>query len=114
MAGLEENKFTGSFQGELSGIGLEGKIDIGVEDGHFNYAYLKLASATNIPLGPTGIKLTKLGGDLGYNYALDYKDLEEDPTGFPQEGNYVVGLNLGVADISGMVEVEGNSVIQFG
>ncbi|MEN8248432.1 MAG: fibronectin type III domain-containing protein, partial [Bacteroidota bacterium] len=61
-ASMDKTKFSGSFTGKLSGIGLEGKIDIGVEEDQYNYAYLKLASSANIPLGPSGLKLTKLGG----------------------------------------------------
>ncbi|MEN8251068.1 MAG: hypothetical protein ABFS32_19195, partial [Bacteroidota bacterium] len=73
----------------------------------------KLASSANIPLGPSGLKLTKLGGEFGYNYAIQFTETGTS-TGNPQEGNYVVGLTLGVADLAGMVEVEGTSLVQFG
>ena len=113
-ASMDETRFTGTFNGELSGIGLEGKIDIGVADDLYNYAYLELTAKGNIPLAGSGLKLTKLGGQFGYNYALVYEHPGSPPEGNPQEGNYVVGLTLGVADVANMVEVTGNSVIQFG
>ena len=113
-ASLDENKFKGTFNGELSGIGLSGKLDIGVQDDTYNYAYLDLTASGNIPLPGTGLKLTKLGGQFGYNYALVYNEAGEDPTGTPQEGNYVIGLTIGVADMANMVEISGNSVVQLG
>jgi fibronectin type III domain protein len=113
-ASMNESRFTGSFTGELSGIGLEGKIDIGVENQQYNFAYLQLTAKANIPLAGSGLKLTQLGGQFGYNYALTYNQANAQPQGSPQEGNYVVGLTIGVADMADMVEVSGTSVIQFG
>ena len=113
-AGLSDLRFIGDFTGELSSVGLAGKIDIGVESNMYNFAYLELTAKTNIPLGGTGLKLTKLGGQLGYNYALVYKEGSTMPNGEPQEGNYIIGLTLGVADVGDMAELTGNPIVQFG
>ena len=112
-AGLADSHFQGTFTGELASIGLAGKIDIGVESSQYNFAYLELTAKSNIPLGGTGLKLTKLGGQLGYNYVLKYNN-STTPEGQPQEGNYIIGLTLGVADIGDMAELTGNPVVQFG
>lgn len=113
-AGMTESRFKGSFTGELASIGLAGNVDIGVEKNLYNFAYLELTARTNILLGGTGLKLTKMGGQLGYNYTLVYKEGDSVPTGEPQEGNYIIGLTLGVADVGDMAELTGNPLVQFG
>lgn len=114
MANLDDSRFKGEFRGELSGIGLSGAIDLGVASDAYQFAYLELAAQGNVPLAGSGLKLTELGGQLGYNYRLVYGKDGIDPEGNPQEDNYVVGLLLGVADMANIVEVKGNSVAQFG
>ena len=111
---FEESRFKGSFTGSLASIGLNGQIDIGAESSFYNFAYLSLSSQTNVPLASTGLKLTRFGGHLGYNYRLEASSSDKAYEGKPQEGNYVMGLTLGLADITNMVEVTGNPLIQFG
>ena len=113
-ANMEEARFKGSFTGELAEVGLSGSIDIGVQDDAYNFAYLELKAQGNVPLPGTGLKLTQLGGQFGYNYKLIYSNPNDKPEGNPQEGNYVVGLLIGVADAANLVEVAGNTVVQFG
>lgn len=109
---MEETRFTGSFEGELKsiGVGVSGTLDIGKEE-DYNFAYLALTGNTDITLGATGLKLTKLGGQIGYNYMLTYSNGAF--TGNPKEGNYQLGLTLGVADVANMCEITGNPVVQF-
>lgn len=113
-ASFDDSRFKGSFTGEFTKIGVSGEIDIGSEEGSFDFAYLKLVAKGNLLLPGTGLKLTQLGGQFGYNYQLVYDKPGEEPEGQPQEGNYVVGLLIGVADLADMVEVTGNTVVQFG
>lgn len=106
-----DNRFLGSFTGLLMGVGLSGDIEVGAEEEpDYHFAHLKLIAQTNIPLGNTGLKLTQLGGRIGYNYSLN---LPDGPGG-PQQGTYLIGLLLGVADVAGMCEVTGEPSIQFG
>ena len=72
------------------------------------------AKTSGIPLGSTGLKLTQFGGNLGYNYELNYNTSKRAFTGNPINNRYLIGLILGVADISDMMEVTGNSIVQFG
>lgn len=115
LVGMEDARFKGTFDGELRALGLaiSGALDIGKKD-NYNFAYLALASQSNIALGATGLKITALGGQVGYNYKLIYKDEEQIFDGEPEKGNYLLGLELGIADVAGLAEVKGNPVIQFG
>lgn len=106
------SRFTGTFSGDFAAIGLDGTVDIGAEGGDdpYNFAYLAITAKVNVPLGQSGLKLTQIGGKVGYNYQLQGV---EGP-GDPMKGNYMVALKLGVADIGNMCEVTGQSMIQFG
>ena len=110
------NKFTGTFNGDFAGIGLEGAVDVGKETApDYCYAYLSLTAKVNIPLGQSGLKLTQIGGKVGYNYQLNTAGADPSSwTGGPLQGNYLIGLKLGVADVGNMCEVVGQTVIQFG
>ncbi|RYD83363.1 MAG: hypothetical protein EOP53_01065 [Sphingobacteriales bacterium] len=103
-ATFEDTRFRGTFNAQFTTVGLEGKIDVGAQP-TYNFAYLELTAKTEIPLGPSGLKLTKIGGQGGFNYKLP---------DIPEEGNYVLGLTLGVADVAGFCEVSGNPIIQLG
>jgi hypothetical protein len=110
-ATFANNRFTGDFNGEFAGIGLEGAIDVGAETDpvEYNFAYLSITVKANVPLGSSGLKLTKIGGKVGYNYKLQGI---EGP-GNPLLGNYIVGLQLAVSDIGDLCEVKGEAMIQF-
>jgi hypothetical protein len=103
-ASFETSRFKGTFNATFATVGLEGKIDVGAEQ-TYNFAYLELTAKTEIPLGPSGLKLTKIGGQGGFNYKLP---------DIPEEGNYVLGLTIGVADVAGFCEVAGNPIVQLG
>lgn len=107
------NKFTGTFNGDFAAVGMDGTLDIGTDgpqNNTFNYAYLAITVKANVPLGNTGLKLTQIGGKVGYNYALT----TVNGPGTPTQGNYIAGLKLGVADVGNMCEVTGESMVQFG
>ncbi len=107
------NKFSGNFNGDFAAIGMDGTLDIGTEgagNNAYNYAYLAITVKANVPLGNSGLKLTQIGGKAGYNYTLQ----GVDGPGNPLQGNYLVGLKLGVADVGNMCEVTGESMVQFG
>ncbi|MTI27036.1 fibronectin type III domain-containing protein [Fulvivirga kasyanovii] len=112
-ASFKEQGFHGKFTGNLKLIGVSGELDFGTES-NYTYGYLKLTSEANkgIPLGPTGLQLTKVGGQLGYNYYLDFS--ANKFTGGPKQYNYLIGLTLGISDMANMFAAEGTSVVQFG
>ena len=112
-AGLQQSRFRGRFSTSLANFGLDGAIDIGRQN-DFSFAYLELATQTDLVLGSTGLKLTEIGGQGGFNYRLQYVPSEQRFTGDPLRGNYVLGLKLGVADVANFVEVTGNPIVQFG
>jgi hypothetical protein len=105
-ATFQTNRFKGSFNATFTSIGLDGKIDVGAED-TYNFGYFKLTAHANVPLGQSGLKLTQIGGEIGFNYQLN-------PSPGPSQGTYVIGLTLGVADVADFCEVVGNPVIQLG
>ena len=111
-ATMGANRFTGTFNGNFTTIGVGGMIDIGaMQAPDYNFAYLSLNAGVNIPLGQSGLKISQLGGQFGMNYKLN------DPTaqgGDPEQGTYVVGLKLGIADVANMCELVGQTVAQFG
>lgn len=114
-ARFQENEFTGSFTGQMKmiGVGVDGTLSIGKRE-NYQFAYLNLKSKANIPLGPTGLKLTKLGGQIGYNYELTYDEKAKKLNGAPKKGTYLIGLTLGVGDVAGLCEVTGTPIIQLG
>jgi len=112
-AGFDENRFHGTFSGSMLSVGLEGELDIGKQT-DFYFAYLMLTGKTDIPLGPSGLKLTQFGGQLGYNYSLQYNSSQAKFIGNPQNDNYLIGLKLGVADVANLFEITGNPIVQFG
>ena len=102
------NRFTGTFNGDFAAIGLDGAVDIGAEP-TYNFAYLAITVKANVPLGQSGLKLTQIGGKVGYNYFLP----NVNAMGNPQLGAYLAGLKLGVADVGNMCEVTGEVVVAF-
>ncbi|MDP1726658.1 MAG: hypothetical protein Q8M15_07730 [Bacteroidota bacterium] len=102
------NRFTGTFNGDFAAIGLDGAVDIGAEPA-YNFAYLAITVKANVPLGQSGLKLTQIGGKVGYNYFLP----NVNAMGNPQQGAYLAGLKLGVADVGNMCEVTGEVVVAF-
>ena len=105
-----DNSFDGSFSGDFAGIGMDGTVALGSkENPKYNYAYLSITAKVNVPLGQSGLKLTQIGGKVGYNYSLQ----GVNGPGEPQQGNYIVGLKVGVADVGNMCEVTGETMIQF-
>lgn len=99
------NEFSGNFSGDFTSVGISGSAVVGSQP-TFNYGYFKLTAGTNIPLGQTGLKITQIGGEAGFNYKIPEKT--------PLQGNYILGLTLGMADVANLCEVTGNPVIQLG
>lgn len=112
-ATFKDNGFSGRFNGDVKLIALEGNIDFGMKD-NYGYGYLRMAveGDKGIPLGPTGLQLTKVGGQVGYNYKLEFAN--GSYTGSPLKGNYLLGLTLGISDVGNMFSAEGTSIVQFG
>ncbi|UII26439.1 hypothetical protein LVD15_24605 [Fulvivirga maritima] len=112
-AQFREEGFKGDFNADIRMIQLSGAVDFGVTPS-FNYAYLSMAvgARTGVPLGPTGLQLTKVGGQVGYNYYLNY--VSGSFRGEPRPNNYLLGLTLGISDVSNMFAAEGTTVVQFG
>ncbi|ELR73216.1 hypothetical protein C900_05265 [Fulvivirga imtechensis AK7] len=112
-ATFKDSGFHGKFDGDIKFIAVSGALDFGTEK-DYTYGYLRLAAEADkgIPLGPTGLQLTKVGGQLGYNYYLNFNAGRF--TGGPRQHNYLIGLTLGVSDVANMFSAEGTSVVQFG
>lgn len=104
-ASMTSTEFHGNFNASISSMGMKGTIIIGAQT-NFNYGYFKLTAETNIVMGQTGLKLTEIGGEIGYNYQLT-------PSPAPAQGTYIAGLTVGIADVAGMCEVIANPVIQL-
>lgn len=109
-ATFNNSEFAGSFSASFTSIGLDGNIVIGAKPA-FNYAYFDLTAKTNIVLGQSGLKLSKLSGRIGYNYQLQFSG--GTCTGNPSQGSYLIALGLGVADVADMCEVAGEVVVQL-
>ncbi|MGB3468468.1 MAG: hypothetical protein WBA74_24495, partial [Cyclobacteriaceae bacterium] len=119
-ATFRETQFKGNFKGDINPIGLaiEGSLDIGKErtgNTPYHYAYLNLKAGVGkgLPLGPTGLKLDKIGGKAGFNYRLSYNTASQNFTGAPKKGNYLLGLTMAVSDLTNSISVEGSPTIQF-
>lgn len=74
---------------------------------YYNYFYLQGSGDGNgngIPLGPTGIMLSRLGGEFGYNYNVDLiKKIKS-----PQYLTYTAGAELGIS-IAKTLQVDGRA-----
>jgi len=112
-ATFKDNGFKGKFNGDIKLISLGGELDFGAEE-TYTYGYLRMTAEgkNGIPLGPTGLQLTKVGGQLGYNYYLNFTG--GNITGNPKQGNYLLGLTLGISDVGKTFAAEGTTVVQFG
>jgi len=121
-ATFSENRFVGGFSGAIIPInlGIRGSIDIGKETStipHYNFAFLSLGLNTGrvgFPLGLTGFKIDKFGGRLGYNYRLDYQAATNEFIGSPDNGRYLIGMELGISDVTNSISVSGSPLVQFG
>ena len=116
-AAFNEDRLAGSFDGKLGPMELGGAIDMGsaknLGDETYHFGFLSITSSlgpAGVPLGPTGLKLTKIGGRAGINYYLP--DLKST-TGDPREGNYVAGLTTGISDVGNVFNVEGNTMVNI-
>lgn len=117
-AEFSEDRFKGYFNGRFVDlISVEGAVDIGqvvtASNSRFTFCYLKLvvgSGTLGVPLSPLPIKLTKLGGEFGYNYYLDFAHGGE---GNPRFGTYIVGLTVGISDLAGITELTGNPVVMI-
>ncbi len=105
-ATFQTNRFKGNFNADFAKIGIEGAVDVGAEE-TYNFGYFAITVKADVPLGNSGLKLTQIGGQMGFNYQLQ-------PSAGPAQGTYVIGLTIGVADVAGFCEVTGNPVIQLG
>lgn len=114
------DRFIGGFTGKIAGlIQVEGAVDVGqfkpASGASYTFCYLKIVVSSNsagIPLAPLPIKLTSIGGEYGYNYFIDYQHIKNPDRG-PQKGNYLIGLTLGVSDVTGSIGITGNPVAQL-
>jgi TANFOR domain-containing protein len=113
-AEFNKNEFKGDFSGDVAElIGLSGEVNIGAKD-DYNYSYYEIEAKTQVPIGATGLKLTRLGGQIGFNYGLTYKTAGEAPIGAPEKNRNLAGFTLGIGDIANLFEVVGNPVVQLG
>ena len=112
-AAFSESRFKGSFEGDFGKyFSMTGVMDLGSKEDYL-FGYYSINASTNIPLGSV-FKISRLGGNLGYNYSLTYNPTSKKFVGNPKKGTYVIGLGLGIADQADMMEIYGNPIVQFG
>ncbi|NME69092.1 fibronectin type III domain-containing protein [Flammeovirga aprica] len=108
-ATFKENQFAGTFDATVSKkLSISGAVDMGTSDcdncnenNKFVYGYYKLTVGAPIPIF-TGVSISKLGGQFGYNYYIDFA--KGDKLGTPQYGKYIAGFSFGLQDQAGIVE----------
>jgi len=111
----KESEFKGNFSGKFKGgIGIEGAVVVGAQ-ADYNYCYFALAlegGKVGVPLGPSGLKVNKLGGEFGYNWSpgSDFATI----SGSPQKGTMVIGFLLGIGDVADIVDIEGHVRLTLG
>ncbi len=104
-----QSSFQGNFRGKFTTVDVNGACDIGAKD-DFTFAYLGLEmGGMRVPLGQSGLQLTRIGGKVGMNYKVSL----DGPLG-PEKGNHLIGLKLGVGDVANLTEVNGEAILQFG
>ena len=122
-AAFEDNRFVGTFNANLGLIKFDGTMDGGsaldAQKEKYNFGYLGILTTLpngGVPLGATGFKLTKLGGKLGLNYKLNVvaANTTNSAPGNPAKDNYVLGLDLGIADDANIFEVSANTSVTIG
>jgi hypothetical protein len=109
IASLTADRFKGSFDAVLGEkITVKGTVDMGSKlctsctYGTYSYGYYQLTVGALIPIFP-GVSMSNLGGQFGYNYAIDYNTGK--PVGSPSNGKYLAGLSFGIQDNAGMAEL---------
>lgn len=120
QADFGTERFTGGFSGKIADlISVEGAVDVGQtktsNGATYTFCYLKIvvaSSTAGILLTPLPLKLTQIGGEYGYNYYIDYQHIKNPDRG-PQQNNYLIGLTLGVVDVTGSIGITGNPVAQI-
>lgn len=106
-AEFQTNRFKGSFEADFAAAGpIKGAVDVGAEPS-FTFGYFSITAGVNLPLGNSGLKISQMGGKFGFNYDLA-------GGGNPQQGTYVFGGSLGVADLANLCEVVGDVTVQLG
>ncbi|MFN3951760.1 MAG: hypothetical protein ACK4KT_05070 [Thermaurantimonas sp.] len=103
---FKDNGFQGTFTGDVAAMGIDGTLNYGAkEDPDYHYVYFSITakSGVGIPIGNTGLKLTQVGGKVGYNYSF----VGTGANGEPRQGTYLVGMNAGISDAADLCEVVG-------
>ena len=108
-AAFGDNSFSGNFDATLAKkLGVKGTVDMGssicsnCDNGSFNYGYYGLTVSSSIPIFP-GVSISKLGGQFGYNYEIDFKS--KNKSGRPVLNSNLVGLSFGLQDNAGLIEL---------
>jgi hypothetical protein len=106
-----KGKYSGSFKG---GVAIDGSVVIG-STATYNYMYFSLAAKSKvggIPLGPSGLKINKLGGEFGYNWSpgASFGSI----SGSPSQGTVVIGFLLGIGDVANLAALEGQARLTLG
>lgn len=120
LAAFGDRRFLGTFDGTFPpDIDIMGAVEIGaMNDGiaDFVFVYLFLDTdlgPTGVPLGPTGLKLSSIAGELGINY--DASETVGPPwIGEPARGVHSIGLGLGLGDSAGLAELSGFARLTLG
>ena len=116
------SRFSGYYEGELMGdIKVLGALDVTHTKTPVDFysCYVKLAISTQpgrgIPLGPLPVDIYKLSGEFGYNYRIDFTNMNRSPDrpGTPTQSTYIAGLGVGLSVRGGIAGLDANPIIQI-
>lgn len=111
---FEDKEFAGRYSGEFSGgIGIKGAMVVG-STGSYNYCYfaLTVAGKTGVPIGTSGLKLNKLGGEFGYNW--NPGESFGSISGSAKQNTNLIGFLLGIGDVAELAAIESTLRVTIG
>ncbi len=119
-----ESGLAGDFDARFLHMGLQGSLLLGTDSlpqggsgtsstGLYNYGYFGLTVSGVMPGFIPGTRLTRLGGQFGFHTKMQLQSGKLLVS--PEYGSYMAGFSLGIADVSGLVELAADPVLfQFG
>lgn len=121
---MQEDGLSGDFDAKFLHLGLRGSLRLGTDSlpqsgsgtssiDLYNYGYFGLSVAGAMPGLIPGTKTTRLGGQFGYHTRMQLQSGRLLVS--PAYGSYMAGFSLGIADVSGLLELAADpALFQFG
>ncbi len=99
---FSSTEFRGEFDIGIKNLipnGIQGKLIAGIQNidtvKSYTYWYAELSAGVTIPLGQTGMFITKLGGGLGYNYEPPVGNQQGNPKELPNSLAFKAIVGIG-------------------